>query len=351
MTTSNTMLTTAQPSQSGTGWVVPVDPDVAANLKFCLINKNFCHYPLARHPAATPAWLNTRSGKWRGCVLHWHPESIEAIVILKLPSSALPQCPGLERAPNRYDMDVLLRLSAMALVAQHGIRHQLAKQAGKKALEGPEDQFFFKSEIGSMAYADAFEKIDGVGDITLKFNSLRALVRALGRAPDAQSNRASVTSSLQLWRRLRVRHRRWHEPSRKVDKRFRPFIEKLQMPRSGRGPVLVKLSAEYMTTLTTYALKVPFPLPLASEPALNLGLFLPLFLRRPKKPKTCPSYELQHVCEKLGIVGNQPWILYGRLGSALKLYNGHLKATKSPSRYHATPRRGSKVRFVKTSRP
>ena len=34
----------------------------------------------------------------------------------------------------------------------------------------------------------------------------------------------------------------WYERGGNVDKRFRPFIEKLQMPRSGRGPVLVKLS-------------------------------------------------------------------------------------------------------------
>ena len=99
------------------------------------------------------------------------------------------------------------------------------------------------------------------------------------------------------------------------------------MPLKGRGPVTIRLSRQFMKTIdrgNRHYLKVPLPLALSSEAALNLSLFLPVFARMPHLSWTCPVNKLKSLCDKLGISGD-PRKLRQRLNATLDAVNDHLK--------------------------
>ena len=201
----------------------------------------------------------------------------------------------------------------------------------------------------SDTYRGASVTLDVTGDIALKFKSMAALLTCLGRAPNNRANYKSLRNTLRLWEHLWVRYRRWREGGTFIDKQFEPFIEKLTMPETGRGPVIIRLSREFMKTIdrgNRHYVKVPLPLALSSEAALNMSLFLPLFPRLPHLNWTCPMNKLKPLCDKLGIAGD-PRKLRQRLNATLNAVNGHLEVVKPRGPQYRIKRIDAEtVRFV-----
>ena len=123
------------------------------------------------------------------------------------------------------------------------------------------------------------------------------------------------------------------------------------MPDEGHGEVLVKLSSEYMATVgrdSSNYVKMHFPLVTASDAAFNMSLFLPTFARAPNLPRTCPTYDLTQLCDKLGIAGgNAPEIRRG-LKRALAAVNSNFEiAHPSKLQYAVEFPPANQVRFVR----
>ncbi len=328
----------------------PINPKFARTATFCPVNKNFCHYPLARSSAVAPPWRATSRKTRRFCVLHRQSENRKALVTVSLSASTLAKQPDLERLPSRFDLGLLLRLTALTALAQSEERHRRALEAGRKRIKATDPKAReYTRLIAPGAYDQTSWQAEVAGEVKLEFKSLRFLLQCLGRSPDASTNRAAVRESLRLWSVLNVRYCQWYEKGDKEDKRFGPFIEYLKMPDAGRGPVIIRLSQDYMATISRrkgYFLKVPLPLPLASEAALNLSLFLPLFDRTPPPKGKSPVYEFAAVCDRLGIAGDESWRRYERLGKAMDAVNKHLKCSSSRKRYGIKSLDEIRIRFV-----
>lgn len=317
--------------------IYDIDPSTAEKLQFAIINRNFVHYPIAQHPNFTPTWRLSKSGKRLFCRLHPDPDRGGKRVILSLPAKAAKIHPRIDRAPNRFDIDVLLRLTGLTQLMQREERHQQAMRAGRQAMRDltrhqtgrrrVQELGISVKELGAVRYHETLEQVDVVGRVTLRFASIRCLLRCLGRAPDQTSNRKSLKTSLQLWHHLRIQFSHWAEGDKHAGKRFVPLIEVLQLPETGHGEVLVRLTADYMATVaqsTRNFVKVCFPLVLTSEAALNLYLWLLAFRRHPRMQKSCPTNDLIDLCLKLGIAGSNLPELRRGLKRALATVNKNL---------------------------
>ena len=92
----------------------------------------------------------------------------------------------------------------------------------------------------------------------------------------------------------------------------------------------------------------PFPLVMVSEAALNLGLFLPLFPRVPPSPSRCPTNDLYHLCDKLGIAGGNAPELRRGLKRALVAVNSNFEITHpNKLQYEVEFPTTGQVRFVR----
>ena len=332
-----------------------ITPAYAGKFKFICVNKNFCHFPIARDPAATPRWWTSKDGARVLCGLHPHPETGRARVVVALPKFRGRGGRTLPRLPSRFDMDLLLRLAALTAKVQVKERHHRALKAGRAAMQRKGRRGEFTPDIGRAAYDDASFTATVEGDVGLCFESMRALILCLGRNPNTPSNIVSVRQSLQLWAALQARYREWCDRKKNdsVNKAFAPFISKLVLPQKGRGPVEVWLSGQFMGTIaqgSCYYVKMPLPLPTTSAATLNLALFLPLFSRRPGMPRTCPKNDLARLCEKLGFPGAEGaklWSLHHRLAGHLETVNKHYPSSVKPRRRYKMEKAGDgKVRFV-----
>ena len=130
---------------------------------FIVLNKNFAHFPLCYPPNFEP-WDTTENAKVVTRGLSPDPDTGECRLILRTRKSKINKFPNLDRLPNRFDLDVLLRL------------HQKAK-------------------------------MDHVR--TLKFKSRRALLTFLDRATNKPSNYESLENSLRFWRWTSLKFDRW----------------------------------------------------------------------------------------------------------------------------------------------
>ncbi len=338
-----------------------IDPATATKIEFALVNRNFAHYPIIRPPSVAPTWRASPSGKRCTWELHHDPRSGRPRIVLTLPTEAFDAFPEFERGPNRYDMDVLLRLTAMTALMQREERHQTSMHAGRQAIKtaSRDRKHLLKlseaglsvRDIGSDAYSDASWKAEAAGEVTLRFRSLRCLLACLDRDPDQTSNRASVRRSLWFWYLLKVRNRAWSAGNEHHDRRYAPFIELLEMPDEGHGEVLVKLSSEYMATVgrdSSNYVKMHFPLVTASDAAFNMSLFLPTFVRAPNLPRTCPTYDLTQLCDKLGIAGGNAPEIRRALKSALVAVNSNFEiAHPNKLQYEVEFPTTGQVRFVR----
>ena len=104
--------------------IYDIDPAMAEKLQFAIVNRNFVHYPIVRPPNLTPPWRPSRSGKRLIRRLHPDPETEKSLVILTLPATYAKDHPDILRAPNRFDLDILLRLSALTALMQGKERHR-----------------------------------------------------------------------------------------------------------------------------------------------------------------------------------------------------------------------------------
>ena len=257
--------------------------------------------------------------------------------------------PDIKRTPNRYDVDALHQLAALTAMAQTEERHRQAMCAGRAVIDEPGGGKAYINFTASETYRVASWTLDVTGDIALKFKSIAALLTCLGRAPNNGANYKSLRNTLRLWEHLWVRYRRWREGGTFIDMQFEPFIKKLTMPETGRGPVIIRLSRQFMKTIdrgNKHYVKVPLPLALSSEAALNMSLFLPLFPRLPDLPRTCPANKLKPLCDKLGISG-EPRNLRRRLKATLDAVNRHQKKIGPGGRRYRIKRIDAEtVRFV-----
>lgn len=327
-------------------------------ISFCLLNKNFAHHPIARSRRATPRWRNTKDGERLICGLHPDPETGKARVVLTLPRRTGHGRPVLARLPTSFDLDVLLRLSAMTAIHQVQERHRRASKAGKKALQkavisrDARRDGASEKDVGSEAYQQAAWAEEVEGEVTLTFGSMRSLLVELGYNPNTQSNFTKLRKTLWLWENLGVRYRQWEGHGKKTNKGFHSFVSAVEYPERGRGPVTIRLSKEYMRTIARdakYYVRLPLPLPLSSEASLNLALFLPAFARERRAPTTCPIYDLRYICDTIGIPGSQdrePWYLQSRLSEYLETVNTYFAATHPRRHYKMKMLGKNKVQFL-----
>lgn len=325
---------------------------------FALFSRNFCNYPLARSAAATPRSMPRYSNGWRRhLVLHRHSRTKAPLVILILPFGDEP------RAPGRFDVDLLLFLTAQASRARLGFVHTLALEAGRAAIdqaasrreaktlfyqthtEGhPQDRFNAALRLrpgeyeralglvsgdpsrdaerwrGAVAYAEASKQLRRsrkiLDDITLEFPSLRALICALGRAPNKPENFASVRASLEYWTRARIRYvGSWHASKGKRSLEF-GFIKRLTFEPGGR--VLVQLDPTFLASTLSYAAKIKLPLPVGSEGTQNLHVLCRGWRAAALGER---QWKLATLCQRLGIVGRWPSELRHALMRAVDAVN------------------------------
>jgi len=300
------------------------------------LNKNFCHLPIVLPPKlGARDWTKRSTGYDR----YLHPDKHgKPRVILWLPSTVSPRC------PSPGDMDVLLRLGAVALREYARLRHLAAWEAGGAAIKaiGPDRNFYsvplsqearaerylrrrcvdeaaademlmnsvsnkgqyLEGLVGACSYGTELYRLrrEGAGqEIPLEFPSVRAMVLALG-LPTNDKGLRRVRQALDLWSNLAIARRGWYvarnqkserqgNADKRVDKIFDPFVDKLTMPRPGeRGPVCLTLTANYMATLLGYVVNLELPLPCTSAAAFNLLCVLEAWNKtQPKRDVVTPA--------------------------------------------------------------
>ncbi len=110
-----------------------VAPAEAASLMFAPLSKNFAHFPLCRHLAATPPWRISSGGSRLLCELHQNKTG-KSTILLSMPKSLAKHHPELIRAPSRFDVDLLLRLTAISKIAEKSAIYLEAAEAGALAI-------------------------------------------------------------------------------------------------------------------------------------------------------------------------------------------------------------------------
>lgn len=316
------------------------------------LSKNFLHAPIIRPAHAAPAWRRRFGQRWTARL---HGASLECS------SVGLPPPPQKPATPDRYDLDVLLRLGVLALRAEASTIHQGALVQGKyqierqrrRRLKGDDPDVPTWTSVydagceqraGRQGYKRARKiyRRAGTGqDVALTFKSMRALLAALGRAPSKVQNVAAVRNSLKLWSDVSVRFDKWRSVGgSKKPRGFAPFIAKLAMPLSGRGKVQVVLSADFVVTMRGgYKTKIPLPLPLQSEGTLSLYLWLSAFEAKPRQ------IGYGSLCAKLGITG-PGWRAGRALYKTLATVNAH-RARHGLGEYTLKPvADGTMIRFL-----
>jgi hypothetical protein len=363
------------------------------------VTKNLLHYPLARPPHAV-RW-SRRGGRLVG-VLHEDDDG-RPLAEIDVPASLR------HHAPSQYDVDLLYRLLALTQEKQWRLEGDLAhlragesideerrrRLAGEPSLlsEGeylalaaggpkglaPLERFKDMDRRGvdsEAAYARAFvckpprwrghsEKMAGRkafrvnlgairrageldGQVWLRFRSLRALVVALGRAPNRPGNFASIAQSLRFWSQARVTFRRWYEGRQRVEKAFEPFVADVEI-RDGGGLVAVRLSSEFVATGRKYYAAVPLhPVP-RSIGAFNLDHWLQAF---PHGAMNRPERDLARLCAVLGFNVSDPSRASEQFGRALAAINREARAAGRPTwRCKGAGKRGTNVTFVPIEPP
>ena len=354
--------------------------------RYIQLNRNLCHYPLARGAATTPPW-QTKDCIRLMCPLHRDPATGLVRVILYLP---FDKYDGQARAPNRYDMDVAYRLLGLTMQKRPEVIHDLCLDAGGLAIGRTEGlrrdkRLFYRGQPDTVPEVDplalfnatlqaegydyakslksiageptpAAEKLAGkaayaarkkqlmaepkiLQGIILQFPSRRALVRALGRNPNTLSNYGSIMESLYFLQDLRVGFFDcWHQPGKGKITRELGFVEIVEI--KSNGEVWIKLDPAFLASALGYTVKTPLPLPCASDPALNLHLWARAW-RRMKLTQEIER-DFQTFTDMLGLAGDIPCRRSVALERTVFQVNQH-RATHDQGPRLQVKARGSKI--------
>ncbi|MGO7604753.1 hypothetical protein ACC718_14935 [Rhizobium ruizarguesonis] len=364
-------------------------------IEFAPVNRNFLHYPLARSfrgPLKIRERVRLTSSPYAIIVLHRDAKcgtdgKPRATVWLRIPTRLLVTRPDMARAPTRFDIDVLLRLLAISVMGKGKIIHEQAFARGKKAIietkkkrqqktlfhrhhnRNKSDETFMlalkggdsymaaidaalgkpnrhvERAAGKAAYKEADQRLRRVipGNPVLKFRSMRQLLASLGRAVNKPGNYRSVEDSLIYLSSVEVRFAKWyvgggHDEAQR-EKRTIRFLDSIDY--AADRTVVIFVSPEFLSTTCSYFAKVPLPLPLSSESAQNLELWLhafhPFYLER----KVCPQF--QRFCDKLGIPATSPAEASASLSRSLDQVNKHRTQREEAERLRiqSDPKRGT----------
>jgi len=103
------------------------------------------------------------------------------VVWLRAPSELLADRPDMKRAPSRYDVDVLLRLLALAVMGKSAVIHDRAFRAGGKAIvqtgkKRQEKKLFYKHHD-----RQSDESAEAFGLVVKEDNYMKAVNAVLGK--------------------------------------------------------------------------------------------------------------------------------------------------------------------------
>ncbi|RJT39762.1 hypothetical protein D3227_13225 [Mesorhizobium waimense] len=301
--------------------------------KFAPVNRNLLHFPLARAagaPLATRHRIRLDVPPYLIIVLHRQNKVGQgnrgmAKVWLRVPMSLITTRPDMARAPTRFDVDVLLRLTANSVMGKQRLIHEQAFAAGRKAIlatgkkrqrnklfykhndrysQQPEETFKLALNQGGRSYVSALDAGSGkpnpyaekaagkaaykaasknlrqtiAGDQTLRFESMRQLLAALERATNKPGNYRSVERSLLYLSSVELVFAKWYVSgnNNRYEQRTIRFLDNVAHPVN--GTVTISVNPEFLSTTGSYFAQIPLPLPLtSSETAQNFELWLHAF--------------------------------------------------------------------------
>lgn len=292
------------------------------------------------------------------------------VVWLRAPSELLADRPDMKRAPSRYDVDVLLRLLALAVMGKSAVIHDRAFRAGGKAIvqtgkKRQEKKLFYKHHdrqsdesaeafglvvkednymkavnavlgkpnryaekgAGKAAYKKISQNLRRIifGNPYLVFASKRQLLSTLSRATNKPGNYRSLEDSLLYLSAVELRFARWYVGSvdgeTQYERRTVRFLDRVHY--AADGSITISLISDLLATTGRYFAKVSLPLPLTSEAALNLDLWLHAF--KPFDLEHKVPRQFRRFCIRLGFPVTSPSKASTALNRALEQVNRNRK--------------------------
>lgn len=343
---------------------------------FVLLNKNLIHYPMLR---STSAW-EERDG-FHVCELHPDPKTGDPRLILSLPADFdHPRAPSRFDLDVLLRLDALHRQAlaeaihkramqaGRSAIDRHAVGREKWERHGKKSAlikrrigfkkywdrveaerragirTGKEDAPDYvpknhpkhERDAGGRAYTLMQAKLKGgsLGEESyasmaldfaektpLRFRSLYALVKALGRDTNSKRNYVAVLDCLVLWSELGADFTSWKrrkQASREHHLRF------LQADFDERGAIIIGFDKTWIEARGQYCARVALPLVLSSDAALNFSLWLGAF-SGDTLDKT--SRNFRSFCNTIGLTQEEP----ARLNFA---FNGLLGQLSNHSERH-----------------
>ena len=287
-----------------------------ARPQFVMLNHNFIRWPLARSEAFELKWKDSKkfinNQNYQYSTLLKDADG-KAAVRLYFPASKISYGFHCMRAPRCSDMDLLFNLISATKIAKREHQHDIALYIGKKEMEktwGPD-----RIEVGSAMYKGiVLDELD-VGEVSLEFQSINAMLRWLGRTTNGNAHDI-LTQNIGYWLYNSVRFTHWVIQKQRPQiykgcrmpgkwggvisrgpKKFLPFIHSLKW-KENRGPISITVSKQLLDTIDEGQYnRVKLPLPKRSERVCNLYLLAPLLANLPSNK----LWKAETLCRRLGI--------------------------------------------------
>ncbi|RWE53353.1 hypothetical protein [Mesorhizobium sp.] len=138
---------------------------------------------------------------------------------------------------------------------------------------------YAEKAAGKAAYKSASKNLRTTiaGDTAITFSSRRQLLAALERATNKPGNYRSVEDSLLYLSSVELAFSKWYvgDKNNRHEQRTIRLLDNVAY--AADGTVTISVNPGFLSTTTSYFAKVPLPLPLTSETAQNLELWLHAF--------------------------------------------------------------------------